>query len=66
MEEIILQLKMFRIRQHISIAELARRMNAERARLSEIENGRGGLTLKRLYQWAEALGYKVTIKFEEK
>ena len=66
MEEIVLQLKMLRIRQHISIAEVARRIGTDRARMSEIENGRGGLTLKRLYLWANALGYNVNIKFIEK
>lgn len=48
----------------VTLGELARRMGAERARLSEIENGRGGLTLKMMYRWAEALGLRVTINFK--
>lgn len=48
----------------MSIGELARRMGTPRERISEIENGIGGLTLKRMYQYAEALGLKVTINFE--
>jgi len=66
MEEIIYELKNYRIHQGISISELAKRMGAERARISEIENGRGGLTLKRLFSWADALGLEVEIKFKEK
>lgn len=66
MEQIIQELKMRRIRQHVSITEVANRIGTDRSNISEIENGRGGLTLKRLYQWADALGLKVTIKFEEK
>lgn len=53
-----------RLEAGVTLGELARRMGAERARLSEIENGRGGLTLKMMYRWAEALGLKVTINFE--
>lgn len=64
MEEIINELKMQRIRRHLSIDEVAKRIGTPRARISEIENGRGGLTLKRMYEYAEALGLKVTIKFE--
>ena len=64
MEEVIKELKGRRLEAGLSISELARRMGAERARLSEIENGRGGLTLKRMFDWAEALGLRVTIKFE--
>ena len=66
MEEIIYELKNYRIHQGISLAEVARRMGSERARLSEIENGKGGLTLKRLYSWADALGLEIEIKFKEK
>lgn len=66
MEEIIKELKMQRIRQHVSQSELARRMGTNYSRISEIENGKGGLTLKRMLQYADALGLKVTIKFEEK
>lgn len=64
MEEIIKELKARREAAGLSITEVARRMKTERARISEIENGRGGLTLKRLYEYADALGLKVTIKFE--
>lgn len=64
MEEIINELKMHRIRQHLSITEVARRMGTVRTKISEIENGRVGLTLKRMLAYADALGLKVTIKFE--
>ena len=64
MEQVISELKTRRQDAGVSLSELARRMNTERARLSEIENGHGGLTLKRMLEWAEALGLKVTIKFE--
>lgn len=64
MEQVISELKTRRQDAGVSLSELARRMNCERARLWEIENGRGGLTLKRMIQWADALGLKVTIKFE--
>ena len=64
MEEIIKELKARREAAGLSITEVARLMKTERARISEIENGRGGLTLKRLYEYADALGLKVTIKFE--
>lgn len=53
-----------RLEAGVTLGELARRMGAERARLSEIENGRGGLTLKMMYRWAEALGLSVTINFK--
>lgn len=64
MEQVIQELKDRRLEAGVTLGELARRMGAERARLSEIENGRGGLTLKRLYQYAEALGLSVTINFK--
>lgn len=64
MENIINELKMQRRRQHLSITEVARRMGAERARVSEVESGKAGLTLNMLYRYADALGLKVNIKFE--
>lgn len=64
MEEVIKKLQEIRISKDMSLSEVARRMCCERARLSEIENGKGGLTLKRMLQWADALGVKVTINFE--
>lgn len=64
MERVIEQLRARRLDAGVSIGELARRMNTPRERISEIENGRGGLTLKRMYQYAEALGLRVTINFE--
>lgn len=64
MEQIIKELKQRRQDAGVSLAELARRMDTDRSRLSAIENGHGGLTLKRMLDWAEALGLKVTIKFE--
>ena len=64
MERVIEQLKARRQEAGVSVSELAKRMGTERARISEIENGRGGLTLKMMYRWAEALGLRVTIKFE--
>jgi len=64
MEQVISELKTRRQDAGVSLSELARRMGTERARLSEIEHGRGGLTLKRMIQWADALGLKTTIKFE--
>ena len=66
MNQIVEELKARRIEAGLSLLQLAIRMHTVPARLSEIENGRGGLTLKRMYDWAEALGLKVTIKFEEK
>ena len=65
MNRVVEELKARRIEAGLSISEVARRMGTNHARLSEIENERGGLTLKRMYQWAEALGLKVTIKFEK-
>lgn len=62
MEDIVEQLKEERIRRGISLGGLSKLMGTERARLSEIENGHGGLTLKRLYQWANALGMNVKIE----
>lgn len=64
MERVVEQLRARRLDAGVSIGELARRMGTPRERISEIENGRGGLTLKRMYQYAEALGLKVTINFE--
>ena len=64
MERVIEQLRARRQEAGISISELARRMGTDRARISEIENGHVGLTLKRLYQYAEALGLSVTINFK--
>lgn len=64
MERVVEQLRARRLDAGVSIGELARRMNTPRERISEIENGRGGLTLKRMYQYAEALGLRVTINFE--
>lgn len=64
MEQVIQELKDRRLAAGVTLSELARRIGAERARLSEIENGRGGLTLKMMYRWAEALGLRVTIKFD--
>ena len=66
MEEIIKELKALREAKGLSISEVSRRMGTNFSRISEIENGRGGLTLKRLIAWADALGLKVNIKFEEK
>ena len=66
MEEIINELKALREAKGLSISEVARRMGTNYSRISEIENGRGGLTLKRLLNYADALGLKVIIKFEEK
>lgn len=64
MDRVIEELRRRRLEAGVSIGELARRMGTDRSRISEIENGRGGLTLKRLYQYAEALGLSVTINFE--
>lgn len=64
MERIIAELKERRLAAGVSIGELARRMGTDRARISEIENGRGGLTLRMLYRYADALGLSVTINFE--
>ena len=64
MEQVIQELKDRRLEAGVSIGEIARRMGTDRARISEIENGRGGLTLKRLYQYADALGLSVTINFK--
>lgn len=64
MNQVIDELRERRLAAGVSIGELARRMGTPRERISEIENGRGGLTLKRMYQYAEALGLSVTIKFE--
>ena len=64
MEQVIQELKDRRLEAGVSIGEIARRMGTDRARISEIENGRGGLTLKRLYQYAAALGLSVTINFK--
>jgi transcriptional regulator with XRE-family HTH domain len=64
MNQVIDELRERRLVAGVSIGEIARRMGTDRARISEIENGRGGLTLKRLYQYAEALGLSVTINFK--
>ena len=65
MEEIVKKLKDIRLEKGLSLNEVARRMGTVYPRLSEIEHGRGGLTLKNLFRWADAMGVKVTIKFEE-
>ena len=64
MEQIVNELKERRLAAGLTLTELADKMGAERARLSNIERGKSGLTLKALYRYAEALGLKVTIKFE--
>jgi len=64
MEQIASELKARRKAAGLTLAEVADRIGTPRARLSEIENGHIGLTLKRLYEYADALGLKVTIKFE--
>ena len=64
MEDLILKLKMQRMHKNISISEVARRMGTSQPTLSRIESGKIGLTLKMLYRYAEAIGVKVTIKFE--
>jgi len=64
MNQVIDELRARRQESGVSIGELARRMGTPRERISEIENGRGGLTLKRMYQYAEALGLSVTINFK--
>ena len=64
MEEIINELKQRRKDAGVSISEVARRMGTDRTKISEIENGHIGLTLKRMLAYADALGLKVTIKFE--
>ena len=66
MEEIINRLKDLRISAGVSISELARRTNTERARLSEIEHGHGGLTLKRMLAMADVLGYETQVSFIKK
>lgn len=63
MGAIVEELKRIRKEKGISISELARRMGTDRARISEIENGRHGLSLRRMFDWAEALGVKVEVKF---
>lgn len=65
MRQIVEQLKAIREGQNMSLSELARKMGTERSRLSEIERGKVGLTLKRLYQWAEALGVEVNINLKK-
>lgn len=64
MEEIINELKARRISKGLSISEVARRIGTSHPTLSFIESGKLGLTLKMLYRYAEAIGVKVTIKFE--
>lgn len=64
MEQIVSELRARRKAAGLSIADVAERIGTPRARVSEIENGHIGLTLKRLYEYADALGLKVTIKFE--
>lgn len=66
MEEIIQKLRDIRLEKGLSLSEVARRMGTVYPRLSEIEHGRGGLTLKNLFRWADAMGVKVEIKLEEK
>lgn len=65
MRQIVEQLKAIREGQNMSLSELARKMGTERSRLSEIERGKVGLTLKRLYQWAEALGVEVNLNLKK-
>lgn len=61
---IVSELKAYREASGVSITEVAKRIGTERARISEIENGRGGLTLKRMFLIAEALGLVVKVEFE--
>lgn len=63
MADLVNRLKDARIKKGISLLQLATRCGTERARLSEIENNRAGLTLKRLYNICEALGIDLEIKF---
>ena len=63
MADLVNRIKATRIRRGISISQLAERCGTERARISEIENNRAGLTLKRLYNICEALGIDLEIKF---
>ena len=64
MNQIVSDLRRCREAAGLTITEVARRMGTDRARISEIEHGRGGLTLKRMLAYADAIGVKVTIKFE--
>ena len=64
MNQIVSELRQCREAAGLTITEVARRMGTDRARISEIEHGRGGLTLKRMLAYADAIGVKVTIKFE--
>lgn len=64
MEQIVNTLKGHRLASGVTIKELAYRMKTSPARVSEIEHGKGGLTLKKLLAYANALGLSVTIKFE--
>lgn len=64
MEQIVDTLKARRIAAGVTIKELAYKMKTSPARVSEIEHGKGGLTLKKLLAYASALGLNVTIKFE--
>ena len=65
MEEIINELKKLRIERGLSISEVARRMGTGQPNISNIESGKCGLTLKAMLKYADALGLKVTIKFEK-
>jgi len=61
--DIAQRIKEERIKKGVSIRQLAERCGTERARISEIENNRGGLTLKRLFQICDALGINLEIMF---
>lgn len=61
---IVSELKAYRLASGVSITEVARRIGTDRTKISEIENGRYNLTLKRMFQIAEALGLVVTVKFD--
>lgn len=65
MEEIVKKLKDIRREKGMTLSEVAYKMGTVYPRLSEIEHGRGGLTLKNLYRWAEAMGVKVKIELAE-
>ena len=58
LENIGLNIRKYRKKQHLSQIELAVEVGIDRAYLSEIENGRTNLSVNILYAIADALGVR--------
>lgn len=53
-----------RVAAGVSGSEVARRLRTSQSVISDLEHGKHGMSVARMVAYAEALGLKVTIKFE--